>query len=214
MIHHIQRSVLDKLATSDKLLYSEIKPSDMDGNVFGYHLKSLTTGQYIQKNDDGGYSLLSKGRDYIVRRYEDSTRSAHSIFLIVIKNKDDEYLLRKRLVQPLLGYTGFVHGEPDPAKSVTETASQRLLDKTGLDTKLEVKGSALISQYVKGELHSYSHATILYGETDQRDINPADDTGENLWCLMDDAENLLPSCHDIVDMIEGGITWFEKSYNI
>lgn len=214
MLHHIQRSVLDKLATSERLLYSELKPSDMDGNVFGYHLKSLLAGQYIAKSDDGGYCLLSKGRDYIIKRYEDPSRSAHSIFLIVVKNSDDKYLLRKRLVQPMLGHTGFIHGEPDPEKSIIETANERLFDKTGLDIELEIKGSALISQYVDDELHSYSSATILYGETDETDIKITDDTGKNFWSSIDSVENLLPSCHDIIDMIERRSVWFEKSYKM
>jgi hypothetical protein len=133
---------------------------------------------YVQKQPDGSYSLTSVGRDYIVHRYEVPTQTAHSILLIVVKN-GEKYLMRRRLVQPLLGYTGFVHGEPVLDSDVVETAKGRLLEKTGLSVELTVKGSALIAQYNQDELQSYSHAVILYGESTQSHIHLSDATGEN-----------------------------------
>lgn len=213
MLHHIQRNVLDKLAKADSLLYSEIKPNELDGNVFGYHLKSLLRDNFVTKNDDGRYSLLKAGREYIVHRYEDPGLSAHSILLIVIQN-GDKYLLRTRHIQPMLDYSGFIHGEPSPGTTVVEAAQRRLYDKSGLNTPLTVKGSCLIAQRVDDELQSYSQAIILYGLTDQRDIKVSDYTGKNFWARLDEVESLLPSCHDIISMINDGQSWFEKSYSL
>ena len=212
-MHHIQRTILDTLATRDSLRYSEIKPDELDGNVFGYHLKSVMTDHYVEKTNDGLYKLTAKGRDYIVHRYEDSSRSAHSIFLIVIKN-GSEYLLRRRRVQPLIDYSGFIHGEPEPETSVTEAAMKRLFDKTGLAVDLNICGSTLITQNVGGELHSYSHAIVLYGETSTSHITPSDESGEFFWGSLHEVKNILPSCHDILSMIESGDNWLEKSYDI
>lgn len=213
MIHHIQRTILDRLATSKNLRYSEIKPDDLDGNVFGYHLKSVMSDGYVEKNADGTYQLTSSGRNYIVHRYEDSSRSAHTIFLIVIRH-GSSYLLRRRKVQPMLGYSGFIHGEPEPGMSVIEAATNRLRDKSNLDISLSIRGSALITQSLNDELQSYSHVVILYGETKSDNIKSGDETGENFWSEINAVDDLLPSCHDIIDLIESGDSWFEKSYDI
>ena len=196
MLHHIQKTVLDTLSTSESLRYGKIKPTELDGNIFGYHLKQLISESYVTKSAEGDYTLTSKGRDYIVHRYEDSTRSAHTIFLLVIRN-GNTYLVRRRKVQPFLGKIGFIHGEPEPGVPVSETARRRLYDKTGIDIPLTVVGSALITQYLGDELHSYSHASILDG-TASGDIVVTDDaTGENLWVDDLSGDTILPSCADI-----------------
>lgn len=214
MIHHIRRSVLDKLATAESLRYAELKPKDLDGNVFTYHLKGLITDNLVQKNEAGDYRLTAAGRDYIVHRYEDPASCAHSIFLIVLK-RQSEYLLRRRDVQPLLGYTGFIHGEPEAGTDIIQAASERLFKKTGIkDVLLSVVGSALITQYGDNELQSFSHATIIYGETSQDITIENDATGQNFWSTLDLAEKLIPSCADIVEMIDNKQTWLERSYEL
>ncbi|MBC7546490.1 hypothetical protein H7171_01960 [Candidatus Saccharibacteria bacterium] len=214
MIHHIRRSVLDKLATAEHMRYGELKPPDLGGNVFNYHLKGLITDSLVQKNDDGDYSLTHAGRDYIVHRYEDSALSAHSIFLIVLQ-RGSEYLLRRRAVQPLIGYTGFIHGEPEVGIDIAETAAKRLQDKTGINNvDLTVAGSALIAQYLGDELQSYSHTIILFGQTDQDIEIDSDSTGHNFWANVGTVNNTLPSCADIIKMIEDKQTWYEGFYTL
>lgn len=218
MLHHIRKAILDNLSGTETSRYAELKPAELDGNVFGYHLKALLSDNYIAKTSHGAYRLTAKGRDYIVRRYEDSASSAHSIFLIVLK-VGDKFLMRKRLVQPLLGLSGFVHGEPKYHQDVTSAAQNRLLDKTGLQAKLDIQSSGLIKIFDEQELQSFSHAIILYGQ--MAEFNPAnfiasDATGSNY--LVSEAEmsdlQLLPSCHRILDIIQNQQTWFELSYDI
>jgi hypothetical protein len=214
MIHHIRRSILDMLATAQSMRYGELKPTSLDGNVFNYHLKGLITDSFVHKNADGNYSLTQQGRDYIVHRHEDITQSAHSIYLIVLK-RGDTYLLRRRSVQPMLGYAGFIHGEPIAGVNIVGSAVERLHNKTGIqNVTLSVIGSALISQYVDEELQSFSNAIILYGETQQDIYIENDETGENFWAELEADEKTLPSCKDIVEMISNQQAWLDRSYQI
>lgn len=214
MLHHIRRSVLDQLATAESMRYGELKPKDLDGNVFTYHLKGLIVDNLVRKNETGDYLLTERGRDFIVHRYEDALLSAHSIFLIVLK-RQSKYLLRRREVQPLIGYAGFLHGEPEAGVDVIQTAKKRLYTKTGMDNiNLSIAGSALISQYRADELQSFSHAIILSGETEQDIETEGDATGSNFWDNLDTAQKLLPSCIDITNMIDNQQTWFEHTYRL
>lgn len=214
MLHHIRKAILDTLATADSLRYGELKPTNLDGNVFTYHLKGLITDNLVHKRADGAYTLTRLGRSYIVHRYEDVALSAHTIFLVVLQ-RQSQYLLRCRDVQPFLGYTGFIHGEPEAGVAVVQTAVQRLYDKTGLQNiKLSVAGTALLTQYRGDELHSCSHAIILFGQTEDDITRESDATGHNFWSDLDSVDQLLPSCHDIVAMLEAKRTWLEKTYKI
>jgi len=214
VIHHIKQSILNKLATADTLRYGELKPSELDGNVFNYHLKGLIVDKLAQKNLEGDYSLTPLGRDYIVHRYENPTLSAHSIFLVVLK-RESEYLLRRRNVQPLLGYSGFLHGEPEAGVDILHTAAERIYSKTGIkDVKLSIAGSTLIAQYRGDELQSFSNAVIIYGQTGQNIEVESDATGHNFWADLNTVEKLLPSCVDIVKMIDNDQVWLESSYQL
>lgn len=213
MFHHIQKNIVNSLGFHSSLRYSDLKPRELDGNVFGYHLKQLIRDDYIIKNDNGSYTLSPKGRESFIRRLEDETNSAHSIFLVVIKNGDN-LLLRRRKAQPLLGTIGFIHGEPTPGVAIDEAAQLRVKKKTGLLVDLKVRTSALITQRQDGELVSYSHAVILYGETVDDIIISGDETGENFWSndlLQDDT---LPSCQDIIRLLETNQPWAELTYNL
>lgn len=210
----MRRSILDKLATAESMRYGKLKPTNLDGNVFNYHLKGLIVDNLVQKNDAGDYILTQPGRDYIVHRHEDRSQSAHSIFLLVLK-RDDEYLLRRRNVQPLLGYAGFIHGEPEVGVDIIQTAQKRLFNKTGIkNVDLSVAGSALIAQHRAGELQSFSHAVIIFGQTEQNIEVKSDATGHNFWAKLDAAQMLLPSCADIIEMIDNKQSWLEGSYTL
>ncbi|MDB5186581.1 MAG: hypothetical protein JWM07_53 [Candidatus Saccharibacteria bacterium] len=202
MLHHIQKSILDTLATVQLARYSDIKPHDIDGNIFSYHLKLLVADHYAIKNEDGLYSLSPKGKDHIVHRYENPLYQAHSIFLIAIR-RGDEWLMRERLIQPLLGMSGFIHGEPVAGEPLLETAMRRLQVKTGMDVPLSIHSSGLIRISHGGIMESFSHAIILTADTNESLIIQKDETGRNYWLPSVELQkaNILPSCPDIISLL-------------
>ncbi|MET0980161.1 MAG: hypothetical protein ABWX90_02815 [Candidatus Saccharimonadales bacterium] len=216
MLHHIQKNILDRLATLTTSRYRDIKPADMDGNIFTYHLRQLVTDKQVIKNEDGTYTLSPKGKDYVIHRYENSLTQAHSIFLIAIK-RGDEWLMRERLVQPLLGMSGFIHGEPIAIEPLIETATKRLREKTGLNVRLSVHSSGLIRIAHGNAIESFSHAIILTGETNDDITIREDPTGQNYWLATVDLkkDDILPSCLDIVDLLSSDShSAFEWMYDL
>ncbi len=65
MNHHIQRSILDQLARCTTARYSQLKPTQLSGNVFNYHLSQLVRDGLVQKMDSGAYQLSPLGLDAI-----------------------------------------------------------------------------------------------------------------------------------------------------
>ncbi len=218
MLHHIQKSVINVLASTDPAHYADLKPSGMDGNQFTYHLKQVMASKLVKKNDDGTYSLTQKGRSYLVTRYEDPDEMAHTIFLVVIRY-GGKLLLRERKVQPMLGYTGFVHGEPVASKTLRESVRERVALKTGIDIEdITVRGSGLIQIIKDGQPQSFSHAIIVQAVASSSDLPIVEDeTGKNFWTPEDKLNSvvhLLPSCFDVLAFARdpaGG--WLEQTYD-
>lgn len=220
MIHHIQRTILDKLAMVESARFGQLKPDEMDGNMFTYHIRQLIAAKYVAHLPDGSYQLTQKGKTYIVHRYENESEQAHTILLLIVL-RDDKVLLRKRLVQPLLGYGGFIHGEPDPHKPVEQSARERMLAKTGLAVDFSVQASGLIRIIRKDILESFSHAIVLVGKTDINKLEiEQDQTGKNYWLDVDqldksDDHQLIPSCKDILTVAtDSKAHWFDLTYTI
>lgn len=58
--HHIQRSILGALMTREFARFRDLKPENVDTNLFSYHLKLLQRDKYVRKTDSG-YTLAEKG---------------------------------------------------------------------------------------------------------------------------------------------------------
>jgi ADP-ribose pyrophosphatase YjhB (NUDIX family) len=220
MLHHIQKSIINVLATTDPARYADLKPVDMDGNQFTYHLKQLMTDKMVVKNDDGTYSLTEKGRTYLVYRYENLDKAAHTIFLVIIRHQD-KVLLRERKVQPMLGYVGFVHGEPVADESLNVTVQRRIKAKTGIDidpNNITTHGSGLIRIVKDGQTQSFSHAIIVETSVNNDELPiQEDETGRNFWLRDDDQSPVknLPSNNDIIAYSkDSAMSWFDWTYEI
>jgi hypothetical protein len=218
MLHHIQKGIINILASKDPARYADLKPSDMDGNQFTYHLKQLIVAKRVEQNDDGTYSLTQKGKAYLVTRYEEPEEAAHTIFLAVIRH-GDKLLLRERLIQPSQGMVGFVHGEPTANMPLEESIKARVVAKTGLEVHdVTPVSSGLIRFMRNGQVESFSHAIIVTAVADEPTVPVEQEvTGRNFWvekAEIDSVENLLPSCRDVLKSIESSAAWFDWTYEL
>lgn len=101
-IHEVQKHMLKVLFTSTKARYSDLKPKNVEGNLFTYHLKKLiiqgiikvSPSQNTDKNTENKrYSLTSAGRQYADRFSLSAFKERIQpkiVTLIVLKNKSKE----------------------------------------------------------------------------------------------------------------------------
>lgn len=218
MRHPLQRSILNSLATAKTRRYSDMNIDKLDGNVFTYHLKQLLRDKLVQQNRDGSYSLTRPGKHYIIHRHEDPALSAHSIFLVIIRHRD-MLLLRKRLVQPMIDYSGFVHGEPIAGEPIEQTVKSRVFLKTGLELHtINVHSSGLVQISVNNHLDTFSHVILITAEiNDDQTLALGDATGENFWInesKLNSVSQLLPSCLDLLEHSNTSRPWFYFDYTL
>lgn len=217
--HHLQKKIIADLVECETARYADLKPENIDGNTFTYHLRALTEQKFIIKNTNGKYELTNKGKLYGINSSlpkKDILRQAHSIILLSIRD-GDKWLLRKRLVQPMYGKIGFIHGEPAAGKTIFEAAAETLHRRTELSGNFTIKGSGYVCLHENNELLAYSHFTLLEVTNLQGELKTKDSHGENMWLENPDFSNadMIPSMKDVAQHIEKpGVFFADLSYQI
>ena len=102
--HHIQKSIVYKLAFSSGMRFSELQPADLDNKLFDYHLKQVIRDGLVEKGEDGLYRLTSEGRRIgvgAVDKHFAELDRAHSVLFLIIRRTSDNavgYSLNGKLI--------------------------------------------------------------------------------------------------------------------
>lgn len=213
--HHIQRSIVYKLALSQSLRFSELKPDDLDNKLFDYHLKKVVGSGLVEKNSSGLYGLTPEGRRLGVHVLEASQAlidRAYSVLFLVIKHEDTgKLLLYRRKNHPLYDRVGFMHVAPNALEPVTKTASKQTLDKTGLVADFNILGSGFFRIYDGEKLESFTNFTMLVCEDATGELKQNDDLAEYYWSDLQNIEaskNILPNMADLLKLYRTGKPFF------
>lgn len=221
LVHHLQKQILHSLVRSKTARFAELRPKNIDSNLATYHLQQLIKQNLVRKRHDGSYELTSNGKivgTTVTLTKKDQLLQAHSVVLLAIRDKNGAWLLRERLVQPMYGWSGFIHGEPVATDSSIPTSAKRILhEKTGLTAKFQPIGSGYIRLYNNAALLSYIHFTILGTKITHTDALQDTQSGRNFWYGGNfRGNNMLPSMPDLVALIttESKHFFFDSTYKI
>lgn len=168
--HHIQRHILSVLMYEKIARFRDMRPENVDTNLYSYHLKLLQKADFVQKVD-GGYTLGKAGILYI-DRVSTSTLKVRTqpkvITMLVAQNSEGELLLYHRQRQPYthqwtLPY-GKLHIEDD---SLEMSAKREAFEKLQLkDAKVTHAGDCYIRVRDKNETVMTTLAHIFRLESD------------------------------------------------
>src|SRR5437899_3164953 len=113
-MHRLQQHILYQLMRHHDRRYANLKPEDVEGNLFMYHLRQLISKDWVAKREDGHYELTAAGHRHVDGlSFNTLTPRAQPriVTLLVCRNKAGEYLFLRRKRQPLLGMVGFPYGK-------------------------------------------------------------------------------------------------------
>lgn len=212
--HYLQRDLVYKLAFSDGLRFSELKPGTVENKLFTYHLHKVEKAGLVTKNEAGLYALTPEGRRIGVQvfaKQQTWVDQAYSVLLLVVRRKSDgAWLLCKRKTYPLLGKVGLVHAAPLAGELVTDTAARVCHEKTGLQAQFTPQGHGYFKIYDKQHLESFIHFALLVAEDAAGGLQASDELADYFWELAPDftADTMLPTMSPLVEAYQRGEPFF------
>ncbi len=66
-MHRLQQHILHQLILNERQRYADLKPAEVEGNLFMYHLRCLMKNGHVEKCPDGRYRLAAEGKTYVDR---------------------------------------------------------------------------------------------------------------------------------------------------
>lgn len=212
--HHLQRSIVYRLALSHDLHFSELKPDTIDNKLFTYHLQKVVSAGFVAKNEQGLYSLTPEGRRLGIRvlanqqAFIDQPESV--LFLVVRRKGDGAWLLYKRKTHPLIDKVGFMHCTPNATEETVQTAQKECQEKTGLNCQFSVLGGGFFKVYKGDDLESFTHFSLLVCEDAQGELKADDEYAEYFWESEPDFtdDSMLPNMATLADLYQHGELFF------
>ncbi len=206
MVHRIQKDILSKLITNPYLRYSKLKPSDIEGNHFMYHLKSLMNKGLVVKNEDNLYLLSSRGKvfaDSLSLQDYTPRKQPSIVTLITCQNEKGQWLVYRRKRQPLFDQVGFVYGKLHMGETVSQAAHRELKEKTGLQCELSHRGDGYITIYENTEMVSQIMFHLFYGKNPYGEIKKTQKPGVASWAWREEFnhEPFMPSMPELADLV-------------
>lgn len=205
-MHRLQQHILNRLISHEVQRYADLKPDEVEGNMFMYHLRQLISAGQVEKRADGLYELTAQGKRHVdgLSLVTYTTRVQPKIVtLVVCRNEVGEYLFYRRRRQPMLGMAGFPYGKIHLGETVAGAAVRELFEKTGLAAVLEHKGDGYITIYQDGEPVSHIMFHLFYGENPVGELLPDSTSGKAFWGTLSDVDDtFLPSVIDLLQLLK------------
>ena len=209
--HHIQRKIIKKLAFSDGLRFSELKPDDLENKLFDYHLKKVVKAGLVDKHNTV-YKLSPEGKRvglHIAEANSGFADEPQSVLFLAVR-RGDTWLLYERKTQPVLGLQGFMHTRANSSMSIVRSAEQALTEKTGLEGTFKVSGSGYFRIYKSNQLESFTNFTLLFCDNAEGDLQQKDELAQYSWVHDPDfsARTMLPNMKLLVEALQHGTHFF------
>ena len=203
----IQKDILARLITNPYLRYSELKPANLEGNHFMYHLKALLHSGMVVKNEQGQYLLSPQGKlsaDKLSLQNYSPRVQPSIVTLITCQNEKGQWIVYKRKRQPLIDQVGFVYGKLHLGETIAQAAHRELKEKTGLECELTHRGDGYITIYESSEPVSQIMFHLFYGKNPYGEIKKTTKPGEASWAWQEEFkfEPFMPSMVDLVEQIQ------------
>ncbi|HXH27245.1 MAG TPA: NUDIX domain-containing protein [Candidatus Acidoferrum sp.] len=206
MTSWIQNHVLLELTRHSTRRYSQLRPRDIEGNLFLYHLGGLIKEGLVEKADNH-YRLSVKGMRFAgtLSLETGKTRLQPKILTTVsCKNEQGEHLLVRWHRQPNIDLISFPHGMMHFGETAADMAATELAEKAGLVAELTFLGSASVRGWHEGVIDRHMLVHIFEGHNfqpgRQEELRP--EVCESFWAKLDTIkpEQFVPGFYEIAQL--------------
>jgi len=204
-MHLIQRHILKILTLNVEKRYKDLKPKEIDGNQFMYHLGVVIKNGYVKKVGIF-YSLTLDGKMYADRVDLETflpRTQPKIVTMIYCQNKKNEVLLFKRSRSPLSNLVHIPYGKIHMGESIKEAASRELKEKSGLEVPLAHVGDIYVRVYDGDDLIAHILHHIFVGQNPVGEILEKTEAGIPFWSKIADVpkKELVGGLEEIIEII-------------
>lgn len=197
-LNYIQLEILKSLLFKKETRFSEIDRKDFGSNLIAYHLKQLINHEYVIKNQNGTYSLTSKGKEfgsmidtwnsYAVIHKQGKLRSACVLFKGEVGKSD--FVTSQRLKEPFFEYSGFPVEKVQFGETPEEAGYRCVKQETGLEVNLRLSGIVHKLMYQNSELIEDNYFFMYVSEHVKGNLLESGEGFRNSWINAKDFNNL------------------------
>lgn len=205
-MHRIQQHILQQLILHPCVNYARLKPNEVEGNLFTYHLRQLIQAELVIKNPTGLYELSPSGQTY-ADQFSLKTLTprvqARIVTLLAIQNIHGQWLLYRRLRQPLINMVGFPYGKLHIGETIARAAERELKEKTGLTANLMHRADGYITIFQQNQITSHIMFHLFYGQNPKGKLLGQSKVGQAFWGDVSDIgqSELIPSVPNLIQML-------------
>lgn len=184
----IQNHIISRLKNAKFLRYAEMKPENVDNDLYNYHLQQLVKKGFVQKEEEG-YSLSEQG----IHLVADSNllsldHNSHHLFkmnvLTIVSrvvNGETQILQQFRTSNPSYGKIGVPGGVVRKGETIEDAAKRKFKTETGLSADFRFVGLERRMLYREGVLFSDVVFPICYAAEYSGELEIETEYGIHSW---------------------------------
>jgi 8-oxo-dGTP pyrophosphatase MutT (NUDIX family) len=221
--HGAQMAILKELLLVPAATFAALqKTTGLTSDHATFHIRKLVEAGYVCKNDGGQYTLTVVGKEYANRMDTDQKiieKQAKVAVVLVIKDAQGRTLSQQRLKQPYYGFWGRPTGKIRWGETVLEAAARELMEETGLEADLEVKGMYHKMDFKRSdnEILEDKYFHIIIGTNPRGTLMETFEGGVNAWMSNEELVRQEKVFEDIADISERiqkpGLHFIEAKYH-
>lgn len=205
-MHQLQTHVISRLILAKDCRYRDLKPKEVDGNVFTYHLKQLISDDLVEKRGLI-YQLTPAGlrlADQLSLASFKPRIQPKIVTLLAVRNNRGDYLLYRRRRQPFRGLVGFPYGKLHLGESILSAAGRELREKTGISAELKHRGDAYLNISKEAKPISFMLCHVFAGHDPVGQITEDSPIGSCFWAQITNpgSDYFFPGFKEILSLIK------------
>lgn len=163
-MHFIRKHILQTLSLNKWARFRDMKPKNVDSNIYSYHLKELMKDDFVERVEGKGYRLTPMGLRYVDHVSLESFEPRWQPKLltkIAVTNEKGDLLMWPKYKQPFIDTwslpSGKMHYDDDSLLAAAKREVSYFTENTGYS--LQERGVVEISVVIEDEVvtHALEH---------------------------------------------------------
>jgi 8-oxo-dGTP diphosphatase len=188
-MNSIRSEILRKIMHQPGMRFNELWDKSDPSNKFAYHLRSMEEDGLIEKQGEL-YFLTGEGKQYVsaIDGKTGSEAKAPLVCVAILVFDGDKVLMQQRKKEPFYDFWGFPSGKIQFSQYILEAARDELMEETGLEAELSIKGLFCSKTFNDDKQIFNHHIFIIRGEHAKGKLLAQTREGLNEWVPVKDIE--------------------------